>query len=154
MVLLLAALLGIAAAMIVLYPLLGLRRDPEGQLAAGLGDVGEPERAARGALREVEFDYRLGNLEAADYEALRGRYEERALAALQARYSRERALDALIDRQLAALRTEATREGESANQEQARASGAASGSRPTPAAKSTRTPARRRAHRRGGGGRG
>jgi hypothetical protein len=102
--LLIATLLALSAAMIVLYPLLGLLRGPEEPRGAGLLDVAERERAARGALREVEFDYRLGNLADADYRQLRDRYEERALAALGSRYSCERALDTLIDRQLEALR--------------------------------------------------
>ncbi len=103
MPLLIAALLALSAAMIVLYPLLGLLRGPEEPLGTGLLDVAERERAAKGALREVEFDYRLGNLADADYRQLRDRYEERALAALGSRSSRERQLDALIDRQLEAL---------------------------------------------------
>ncbi len=103
-VLLLAALLGIAATMIVLHPLLGLDGHTEGGSTSGTGDLAERERAAKGALREVEFDYRLGNLEAADYQALRDRYEARALSAIQARYTCERELDALIDRELAAVR--------------------------------------------------
>ncbi len=135
MVLVIAALLGLAAAMIVLYPLLGLHRDPQERLAAGLEDVAERERAARGALREVEFDYRLGALEDADYQALRERYEERALAALRSRYSRERALDALIDRELEALRAEAAPAATIGPVDPTRASGAA---------KSRRPPARRR----------
>ncbi len=56
-------------------------------------------------MRELDFDYRLGNLEGADYHALRQRYEERALAALRTRYTAEQELDAQIDRELAALRT-------------------------------------------------
>jgi hypothetical protein len=145
MVLFLAALLGLAAAMIVLYPLLGLERDPQGRLDAGPGDLSERERAAKGALREIEFDYRLGNLETADYAALRDRYEARALAALQSRYSHERTLDALIDRQLAALRAE----GEQGSLLGDSDSSAAGGSRAAMGAKSRRAPARRR---RGGGG--
>jgi hypothetical protein len=115
MLLLLAALLGLSAALIVLYPLLGLERTRSHGAAAGapaylagLADLAERERAAKGALREVEFDYRLGNLEDADYQALRQRYEGRALAVLRFRYRREQALDALIERQLAELRSEET----------------------------------------------
>ncbi|HET9111989.1 MAG TPA: hypothetical protein VFN78_14260 [Ktedonobacterales bacterium] len=107
MPLLIAALLALSAAIIVLYPLLGLTREtaPEQSApAAPLADAAERERTARQALREVEFDYTLGNLETSDYEELRDRYENRALAALKTRYQREQELDALIERQLDALR--------------------------------------------------
>jgi hypothetical protein len=103
MPLLIAILLGLAAAVITLYPLLGLRRTSEISPAA-LSSLAERERLAKDALREVEFDYRLGNLETPDYEDLRDRYEQRALAALKARYQREQELDALIERQLDFLR--------------------------------------------------
>lgn len=109
MPLLIAALLALSAALIVLYPLLGLVREPATQTAtpamqAPAADAAERERQARQALREVEFDYTLGNLEMGDYEELRERYENRALAALKTRYQREQELDALIERRLDALR--------------------------------------------------
>lgn len=109
MPLLIAALLALSAALIVLYPLLGLIREPAAQMAAPAGqapaaDAAERERQARQALREVEFDYTLGNLETGDYEELRERYENRALAALKTRYQREQELDAQIERRLDALR--------------------------------------------------
>ena len=103
MPLLIAILLGLAAALVTLYPLLGLRRASD-VLPAALSGLAERERLAKDALREVEFDYRLGNLETPDYEDLRDRYEQRALAALKARYQREQELDALIERQLDVLR--------------------------------------------------
>jgi hypothetical protein len=103
MPLLIAILLGLAAAVVTLYPLLGLRRTSDVSPAA-LSGLADRERLAKDALREVEFDYRLGNLEAPDYEDLRDRYEQRALAALKARYQREQELDALIERQLDILR--------------------------------------------------
>jgi hypothetical protein len=103
MPLLIAILLGLAAAVVTLYPLLGLRRTSDVSPAA-LSSLAERERLAKDALREVEFDYRLGNLEQPDYEDLRDRYEQRALAALKARYQREQELDALIERQLDILR--------------------------------------------------
>lgn len=104
--LIIAALLGLTAALIVAYPLLGLTRgQPEASAPGGLDEIAERERMARQTLREVELDYTLGNLESGDYDALRGRYERRALAALRTRYQREQELDALIERQLDALRT-------------------------------------------------
>lgn len=112
MPLLIAALLALSAALIVLYPLLGLVREPAAQTAttslAPAADSAERERQARQALREVEFDYTLGNLETGDYEELRERYENRALAALKTRYQREQELDAQIERRLDALRQSET----------------------------------------------
>ncbi|HEU0028958.1 MAG TPA: hypothetical protein VFQ25_17765 [Ktedonobacterales bacterium] len=106
--LIIAALLGLTAALIVAYPLLGLAggqaETRETSAPSGLSEVAERERQARQALREVELDYTLGNLDSGDYDALRGRYERRALAALRTRYQREQELDALIERQLDALR--------------------------------------------------
>lgn len=105
MPLLIAVLLGLSGLIVVIYPLLGLDRESADALSRGpLGEVAERERSARDALREVEFDRRLGNLDDEDYQALRTRYEERALVALKARYQREQELDALIERQLDALR--------------------------------------------------
>lgn len=107
MPLLIAALLGLSALFIVIYPLLGLERaatasDERGQLA----DLADCERAAKDALRDVEFDRQLGNLDEPDYQALRDQYERRAIVALGARYRREQELDALIEQQLAELRAE------------------------------------------------
>lgn len=105
MPLLIAGLLALSAAIIVLYPLLGLGRETAPEAAPGqVSAAVERERQARQALREVEFDYTLGNLAGDDYEELRGRYEERALTALKARYLREQELDAQIERRLDALR--------------------------------------------------
>ncbi len=127
MPLLIAALLAISAALIVLYPLLGLVRESARQATpAPTSDAAEREQLARQALREVEFDYTLGNLETDDYEELRERYEVRALAALKTRYQREQELDALIERQLDALRQD-----ELAAREQATVS-AAPAARPAP----------------------
>lgn len=109
--LLLAALLGLAALLVVIQPLLATKNDaaPETAAATPLAESIEREQTAKQALLDVELDHRLGNLEAGDYAALRARYEERALAALKARYDAERALDETIDQQLQRLR--ARREG-------------------------------------------
>ncbi len=107
MPLIIAALLGLTAMLIVAYPLLGLTRGQAETISPNsLDEVAERERQARQALREVELDYTLGNLDSGDYDALRGRYERRALAALRSRYQREQELDALIERQLDALRAD------------------------------------------------
>jgi hypothetical protein len=125
MPLLIAILLGLAAAVITLYPLLGLRRASAVSPAA-LHSLAERERLAKDALREVEFDYRLGNLEAPDYEDLRDRYEQRALAALKARYQREQELDAMIERQLDALRGRQTPQARRAEKGTGKANGVSS----------------------------
>lgn len=105
MPLLIAVLLGLSGLIVVIYPLLGLDREAPETLSTGpIAEVAERERSARDALREVEFDHRLGNLDDADYAALRSRYERRALSALKQRYQREQELDALIEQQLDALR--------------------------------------------------
>lgn len=105
--LIIAALLGLACALLVLQPLFGLdrtARDEQEQPPVALAEVAERERLAKQALLEVDFDHRLGNLGDADYAALKARYERRALAALKARYERERSLDEVIERQLDAIR--------------------------------------------------
>jgi hypothetical protein len=100
-----AVMLGLTGALVVAFPLLGLIREQHAVENSGtLAAVADRERQARQALREVELDYTLGNLEAGDYDALRGRYERRALAALRTRYQREQELDAQIERELDALR--------------------------------------------------
>lgn len=105
--LIIAALLGLACALLVLQPLFGLdhtARDEQAQAPVALAEVAERERLAKQALLEVDFDHRLGNLGDADYAALKSRYERRALAALKARFERERSLDEVIERQLEAMR--------------------------------------------------
>lgn len=107
MPLVIAVLLGLSGLAIIIYPLLGLDRETaEAEAGGPIAEVAERERSARDALREVEFDHRLGNLDDGDYQALRDRYERRALAALKTRYQREQELDALIEQQLDALRAE------------------------------------------------
>ena len=107
MPLVIAVLLGLSGLAIVLYPLLGLDREKaEAESGGPIAEVAERERSARDALREVEFDHRLGNLDDSDYQALRNRYERRALAALKSRYQREQELDALIEQRLDALRAQ------------------------------------------------
>jgi hypothetical protein len=107
--LLVAALMGLTALALVVYPLLGLDLPARGaELDGPTGRASEltpQESAARQALLDVDFDWKLGNLDQEDYSQLRERYEERALVGLKARYTREQQLDAAIERQLATLRT-------------------------------------------------
>lgn len=105
MPLIIAVFLGLSALVVVCYPLLGLITTTEAaEVVDPLAEVADRETQAKRALREVDFDHRLGNLEDVDYESLRDRYEHRALEALRERYEREQELDARIDRELAALR--------------------------------------------------
>ena len=112
--LLIGALMGLSALVLVIFPLFGIDRSVTGALHLGasrgsdafIGDMSERESAARQALVDVDFDYRLGNLDDEDYTQLRDRYEESALVALKARYEREHALDDVIGRQLVALKAE------------------------------------------------
>jgi hypothetical protein len=108
--LLVAALMGLTALALVVYPLLGLDRTGgvtglAGATAGATDEITPQESAARQALLDVDFDWRLGNLDQEDYSRLRERYEERALVGLKARYEREQQLDVAIERQLQALRT-------------------------------------------------
>jgi hypothetical protein len=107
--LLVAALMGLTAASLVVYPLLGLDRDGADAFVTsatgGVSDMTPQESAARQALLDVDFDWRLGNLDQEDYSQLKERYEERALVGLKAREQREQQLDAAIERHLQGLRT-------------------------------------------------
>lgn len=115
MPLIIAALLGLTGALIVAFPLLGLTGTPSASAAPDvMSDVADRERQARLALREVELDYTLGNLDSGDYDALRGRYERRALSALRTRYQREQELDALIESQLDVMRAGQPVQGQAA----------------------------------------
>ena len=101
--LILAALLGLAALLVVLGPLFTAQpAAPSADAAATT--LAERERAAKAALQDVEFDYQLGNLAEDDYQGLRERYVRRALAALKGRYDREKTLDDAIEAQVQALR--------------------------------------------------
>jgi hypothetical protein len=112
MPLVIAILLGLSAAAIVVYPLVVAQTPtaPDASPAALL-DASEREQSAKQALRDVDFDYRLGTLDAADYAALREKYERHALVALKARVERERAADELIDQELARLRAQRAKRG-------------------------------------------
>lgn len=109
---LIAIVLGLLALAFVLYPF--YRRVPAKPKAAQEADAlvmhngqeqsainqdaetteREREEAARAALREIELDYHLGNIEEADYRNLRERYMRRAITALKARYEKEQHADA------------------------------------------------------------
>jgi hypothetical protein len=98
------ALLLVVVGAWVLWPLF---RSPD--IAALAPEVAEDyarvdeREAALTALRDVELEYRLGNLTDSDYRQLRERYYRRALAALRGRTLKD-ALDEELEREIAALR--------------------------------------------------
>ncbi|HZS77655.1 MAG TPA: hypothetical protein VFA41_13670 [Ktedonobacteraceae bacterium] len=116
---LVTTLLGLAALVFVLYPL--YHRPPlevaeETAALAQATGVAEGEQTASAALREVELDYQLGNLEESDYRSLRERYMRRAFLAMKARRAHEQELDALIEEQLRQMKEKTS---EPAHEEQA-----------------------------------
>lgn len=111
MPILLALVLGLLALAYVLAPL--FRTRPLSAVATGsLNDAIARADEAKQALRDIEFDYRLGNLAENDYTELRATYERHALGALKTRYEREQALDTLLDRELALVRARVAHEAD------------------------------------------
>jgi len=99
-----AALLGLAALVFVLYP---LYRRPATQAQTPKPEVqalSEREQNARQALQEVEFDFQLGNLDEKEYRSLRTRYMNRALVEIKNRHQRETELDEEIEAELRKLK--------------------------------------------------
>jgi hypothetical protein len=104
MAILVAALLGLSALVVVVAPLFLPAPQVSDATATAAPSLVERERAARVALHDVEFDYELGNLGEDDYHSLRARYTRRALSALKGRHDSERTLDAAIEERVRALR--------------------------------------------------
>lgn len=103
MPLFLALVLGLLGLAFILAPL--FRAHSASVATTGsLTDAIAHAEEAKQALRDIEFDYHLGNLQESDYTELRATYERRALAALKIRYDREQEVDALLDRELARVR--------------------------------------------------
>lgn len=97
----------LAVAVYVLWPLLKPSGDAELRDEASEDAARIDQReAALAALRDIEFEYRLGNLTEADYRQLRERYYRRALATLRGR-SPSDALDEELEREIATLRQRA-----------------------------------------------
>lgn len=112
--LIVAALLGLAALAFVLYPLYRRSSVAQVPLAETRGPLpNEREQIARQALREVEFDFQLGNLDEKEYRALRTRYLNRAATEMKNRHQEEKELDEQIEAELRRLK-------EAKNQEMAR----------------------------------
>jgi cytochrome c-type biogenesis protein CcmI len=74
-------ILALAAVAFVLYPLLAPAK-PAARSSEPAEEI--PGSTAVEALREIEFDRQTGKLSDADYNALKARYTERALAELRA----------------------------------------------------------------------
>ena len=110
-----AALLGLLALAIVLYPLYR-RPAPQAQIpepdAQGLS---EREQNARQALQEVEFDFQLGNLDEKEYRTLRTRYMNRALIEIKNRHQQDKEIDEEIEAELLKLK-EASKQKEESNE--------------------------------------
>ena len=107
-----AALLGLTALAFVLYPL--YRRPASQGTTPRAGNLSEREQNARLALREVEFDFQLGNLDEKEYRSLRTRYMNRALIEMKNRHQREKEIDEEIEAELRKLK-EAAHEEESSD---------------------------------------
>ena len=76
-----ALLMTAAAFALVGYPLLRPRRGEEGFLSTnhrGTEDLLAQRDAAYAAIKELEFEFHLGNLSQQDYDDLRARYRQRA----------------------------------------------------------------------------
>lgn len=83
--LLLAALLATAAGLGVIGPILARRTAVLADAAPGsLLDAEARRRAALAALKDLEYDYLGGKLDAADYQAQRDRLGHEAVAAMRA----------------------------------------------------------------------
>ncbi|MBI4496716.1 MAG: hypothetical protein HY689_02310 [Chloroflexi bacterium] len=107
-------LFALATALVLMYVFLPLtrRRSQPGAAATPLPwstngrfrALEEQRAAALEALRELEFEFQLGNLTEEDYRRLRDRYSRRAIALLQAAEVADRELDAEIEEAVQNLR--------------------------------------------------
>ena len=79
--LLVGTALAVASLCYVLYPLF---RADVAMLPRPLSDTGRRQSSAIDALRELEFDRQTGKISDADYESLKARYTEQALAVMRA----------------------------------------------------------------------
>jgi len=83
--LLLSLLLALAAGAWVVHPVLARRWAALADVApSGVLDAEARKRVALASLREVEYDYRAGKLDEADYRAMRERLSAEAVRALRA----------------------------------------------------------------------
>ena len=108
----LAIILGLIALLYVLYPLLRhLQMNEQNAMMVSVShedDVisspEENEQDTRIALKDIELDYQLGNIEKPDYLVLREQYMQRALVALKSRSEHEQKIDQEIEEQVRRMR--------------------------------------------------
>jgi hypothetical protein len=82
--LVLGTLLAVGALAYVLFPLfVGTYLSPARHVVSAREGASSMEKEAVAALREIEFDRATGKLSDSDYDELRARYTERALAAMR-----------------------------------------------------------------------
>ncbi|MDO8690546.1 MAG: zinc ribbon domain-containing protein [Dehalococcoidia bacterium] len=84
MIYVVAAIVAVVAFGLVGYPLFQRRElelAPEA-LDLDLEDANSRREAVYGAIKELDFEYQLGNLSDADYQSLRGQYRQRAASVL------------------------------------------------------------------------
>lgn len=97
--------LGLLGLTFVLFPLWARKPASSVRPAEPQEEVAdEREQLARSALQEVELDFQLGNIGEPDYQVLRERYMQRALALMKSRYEHEQELDDQIEEQLRKLK--------------------------------------------------
>jgi len=77
-------LLAVAAAAFVAAPLFAVEAQGERPAPAPRGQLERQKLEAYGAIKEAEFDYRMGKLSEADFAGLRGKYGAQALEAIAA----------------------------------------------------------------------
>lgn len=92
------SLIGIAFA-IIAYPVFRARATGETRRDWETDELRERREAALTALRDVEFDYRVGKLSDADYESLRAQLKAQAAVAIKNYDQQVSALDAAVEEQ-------------------------------------------------------
>lgn len=106
-------LFAVASALVLMYVLLPLtRRHPKATTAplswstnGRFRGLEEQRATALEALRDLEFEFQLGNLTEEDYQRLRERYSRRAIALLQTVEAADRQLDEEIEEAVQSLRS-------------------------------------------------
>lgn len=86
MLYIITAMVAIAAFALVAYPLFQRKEEPELALQpqeAEVEDLHTRREAIYGAIKELDFEYQLGNLSQADYQDLRSQYRQRAASVLK-----------------------------------------------------------------------
>jgi predicted nucleic acid-binding Zn ribbon protein len=115
MSLIIAAILALATAFYIAYPLLAgttrwvPRTTPK---ARRLEELFSQRESTYAAIKELDFEYQIGNLTDQDYRELRERYEQKAISLLRNidEAQQKDDLDERIERQVQALRKHRLRE--------------------------------------------